>query len=343
MIHRTLPSLTLGAAVLASGLSAQAVRALPRSATDAFAGSTNFSIPTVSFRAQYWFDATNLPTTTTITALGIRVQRGAATLAATRPVEITVADTTLPFASYSPLFDQNLGAAPTTFLAPRNINFAANPPATDPNVAGAWFPGDRPLLFTGPNLVVDFRVGTSSGGASVPNDGLVMGTGAAATLHLQGRPSCGGTLAGAWAGNQWTLTATGLPARTAAAFDLGFENVDLGGVRLPLDLTALGLPGCHLGVVPVASATVVADALGSATLTLPVSLPATGSLLISSQVVHALVQNPTSLADWGSTNAVHSTLGATGLCNALYALGSTATVAQQGPQPVNNSIVLLVR
>lgn len=340
-MHRlefTLLALALGTGTVA----AQAVRALPRGATDAYAGATNFSIPQASFRAQYWFAADNLPPVYLLNQIGLRVPRNTAVAATSRATEILVADTPLPFASVGTNFAQNLGASPTTFFANRTVNFPAQPASTDPNVAATWFPGDAPFLYLGQSLVIDFKSGTGSGGTAVPNDGFVMAPGPTETINLAGRPSCGGVLSASYAAGVLTYTGTGMPASVPVAINFGLENVEQGGIGLPADLTPFGLPGCHLGVFPLASANLSTSAAGQVTLPLNLALPGT-SLVLTAQLIHPLIPVPVAVSDFGTSNAVTSTLGFSGVCNALFAAPSTATTAQQGPQPVNNSIVLLLR
>ncbi len=335
--------LLLGLAGSGAHLFAQAVRALPRSATDAYAGSAAFAIPTTAFRAQYWFAEENLPPVQIVNAIGVRIARNAGATAMTRRIEVTVADSPVAFAAVTSTFASNLGPAPVTFLGPRTIAFPAVGATADPNVAAAWFPGDAPFVHVAQHFVVDFRVGAASGGALVRNDGLVMAPGTTETLHLQGRASCGGTLAGTWNLGTFTLTASGLPAGTTAAFNLGFENVEQAGLRLPFDLGVIGMAGCHLAVIPLVSAHLPANASGVASLSLTFSATLGTSVMLSSQVMHPRVPVPQTLADYGTTNAVHSTFGLQGLCNSLFANSDTALVAAQGPQLVNNSIVLLLR
>lgn len=54
---------------------------------------------------------------------------------------------------------------------------------------------------------------------------------------------------GAWTGDTMSVTATGLPFATGAMM-LGFSTTTAGGVPLPIDLSALGMPGCLLHVAP---------------------------------------------------------------------------------------------
>ncbi|MBI5853632.1 MAG: hypothetical protein HZB39_21700 [Planctomycetes bacterium] len=321
---------------------AQAVRALPRSATDAYAGSAAFAIPTTAFRAQYWFAQDNLPPVQVVNAIGVRIARNAASTAQSRRIEVTVADTPVAFAAVNATFASNLGPSPVTFLAPRTIAFPAVTASADPNVAAAWFPGDAPFVHVAQHFAVDFRAGASTGGALVRNDGLVMAPGATETLHLAGRASCGGLLTGAWSLGTFTLNASGLPAGAVASFNLGLENVEENGLRLPLDLGVIGMPGCQLGVIPLVAAHLPANASGVATLVLNLAAPTGTSVMLSTQVVHPRVPLPLTIADWGTTNAVHSTFGYQGLCNALFAGSDVAITSTQGPQPVNNSIVLLL-
>lgn len=324
-------------------LAAQAVRALPRSATDAYAGSTAFGIPTTPFRAQYWFASENLPPVQVVNAVGVRLARAAGSAAQTRVVEITVADTPIAFGTVTASFANNLGPAPVTFLAPRSVAIPAIAASADPNVAAAWFPGDAPFVHVGQHFVVDFKVGTASGGAFVRNDGFVMAPASADTLQLAGRASCGGVLRGAWSGGVFTLSASGLPASVPVSFNLGFENVEQGALRLPFDLGVIGMPGCHLAVIPVVAAHLNATAAGTASLALNVALPVGSTLMLSAQLMHPRVALPQQIADYATSNAVHSSFGVAGLCNALFAGSDTATLSTAGPQPVNNSIVLLLQ
>lgn len=329
-------------ALLVPVLPAQAVRALPRQATDAFGGATTFSIPQASFRAQYWFAPDNLPAVHLLNAIGIRVARNTATLPTSRSIEITVASSPVTFTQLVPSFAQNFGASPVTFFASRTVNFTTQPPTGDPNLAGAWFPGDAPFVHVSNALVVDFKAGVGTTTTTVPNDGFVMGAGSLQTLHLAGRASCGGTLSANWNAGVLGYTASGLPAGVPVALDFGLDHVSLNGVPLPIDMTPYGFPNCWFGLAPIASANLLANASGVATLSLGVPLPSTW-LSLSAQAIHPRVPNPQLPSDYGTTNVVTSTLGPTGLCNALFATPSTATVAQQGPQPVSNSIVLLVQ
>lgn len=321
----------------------QAVRALPQIATDAYGGISSFSIPPNAFRAQYWFGGFNLPAGTIVRDLGIRVARSVAVAAQSRQVGIVVASTPVGFGSLSPTFASNLGPTPVVFFTARNVSFPAVSATTDPNVAAAWFPGDQPFVFPGQDFVADFSVGASSATSVVPNDGWAIAP-PSVSLHLRGRASCGGLHTSSYDAGSATLTwtVTGVPANAGVAFNVGLDNVEFAGLRLPLDLGFVGLTGCHLGVVPLTSGSATADGSGVATLVVPLPLPAT-SLAFASQGVHARVQNPQNPADFATTNTANTTIGARGSCNALFALGTAPTQSQQGPQPFSNAVVLLVR
>ncbi len=347
-LHRTmslrlLPILVATAALSNAAVDAQAVRALPRAATDAYAGASTFSIPPLAFRAQYWFSAENLPGNLPIHQLGLRLSNGGQAPALTRDIEIVVADSTLTAGTISSSFAANLGASPTTFFARRSVNFTAVSPITDPNLAGAWFPGDAPFVHGSGGFVVEFRAGQANNATVVPNDSFVVPATGSRTLHLQGRASCGGALRGSYSGGSVTWAASGLPAGVPVTLNLGVENVSFGGLDLPVDLAGIGLPGCHLGIASIASANLVSDSAGQASLSLPFTLGASTSLTLSAQAVHGRVANPQQPSDFATTNVVNSALGSVGLCNALFATPDNAPTAQQGPFNDNRSIVILVR
>jgi hypothetical protein len=72
-----------------------------------------------------------------------------------------------------------------------------------------------------------------------------------------------------WLGDPLRIELSRLPWFRSAVFLLGASNEMLGSVRLPLDLGAIGMPGCRLGVAPIVAVPAISF-LGLANLNLSV-------------------------------------------------------------------------
>ena len=110
-----------------------------------------------------------------------------------------------------------------------------------------------------------------------------------------------------WLGDTLTLRVTRVPTTTLALLFLGSSRTSFGGYPLPIDLTALGMPGCSLYT----RGTVLLQATsqnGVASFTTP--LPAATDLLGAPFFAQALVADPqANAAGLAATNALDARIG----------------------------------
>jgi hypothetical protein len=91
------------------------------------------------------------------------------------------------------------------------------------------------------------------------------------------------------------------PASGAVVLAFGFDLAQWQGVPLPLELSALGLPGCRLWLSPAGGALFVLHAGGSAVIALPIAAsPALRGIVLATQ---GLVLDPAAPAGAAVTNA----------------------------------------
>ncbi len=336
MIYATL----LTSTALLAQTTQPVVRALPKIATDGFTGRGSFSIPAQAFRAEYWFSGSQLPLGAAINSVGMRGLQGSAVPAQTRTMEVVMANVALGFRGVTSSFGTNLGPSPVTFFSKKPISFPGLPPVGDPNQPMGWIVGDQPFPFAGPNLVMDFRVEPNANFAVVTNDGFQL-TATQNTLFSPGRVGCGQTMIGKYTGSDVLLTVTQVPPQTGVFFNLGLE--DLGLVSgLPVDLSPFGMQNCHLGTAPLASGMVTADVNGRADLSMPYTIFGPVRSFVA-QAIHAKVPLPITAADYATTNTLNVSLGYEGVVRSLFALGSNASTAPQGPSASTAGVVFLLR
>lgn len=323
-----LPLVALFAA--GSGLSAQPAphtRTLPKVAAGTFANSvSSFPFGRNGGKAQYWFRRDQIHAPGIVTAIGSRPSRNQTATARTQSLELTAANTALAHGQFTKAFAQNLGANPTIVYARKNVSipsFAAHANFDQP---GMWIFLDAPFPLTGPNLVLDFDLGSAVGAASASYNGDLInlsGTG----LHWTSDPGCGGVLAASATAATFTLTASGLTPSVPAFFLLSLEAASWAGLPLPFKLDGFGMPGCLLGVDPQFMLPAVADASGGAVLTGPLPTP-NPAVVLYGQVLHPVSTTPLGLA---TTNVTRSILGSVGFCSYIYNFTVDGPSAQNGP------------
>lgn len=335
---------SLAFAALASGLAAQPglrVRTVPRAFAGTYAPGANL-LPFARSRVfiQYWIHGGELKKNWPIVWLGWRVDRRVSNGPVRYDMEIVLASTSKGFSTLSKTFKNNLGNAPTTFLKRKRINLPAQNAPNNPDQPALWIQGDRPFVFTGPNLVIQVD-GLNGVNSRYYTNAYVMSA-ASPSLHLSGAKGCDNSrLQGSFAPGSATYTLRligGRPNRPAVLL-LGLDNRELpGGVPLPFDLGVIGAPGCKLGVAPLVSAPVVLDGSGSMTTSTVTGFARTFTLFAQMAVSGA--QNR---LGWSLSNVNVSLMGPAGLTTYLYNWTRFGPTAQYGPYPTNRGPVLLTR
>ena len=289
---------------------------------------------------QTWYDGSNLPIPTVVTALGWRTDTTASSAPLVHTLEIVLDNTPKDFFSLDKTFANNLSAAPTKFYALKTLNLPATS-AVDPDQPSTWIPGDTPFVYLGPHFLVQVDVQTSAspGSNTYYADAYSMGS-LTTTLHNQTETSCASSsLLSSDTGSSFMLQFSGAVPSTPVTFLLGTDRQRLGGVPLPLDLTPFGLTGCVLAVAPQATVTVTADTIGSASLTVP-WIAGPPALQLFAQAVHFTSRTTVGL---GTTNLTGSLLGGAGTTNYLYNWTTFTPTSQYGPYPTNRGAVILLR
>jgi len=181
-------------ATAASSLVSQTVadvRTIPNSFQGVLAPGANL-LPLSRTRGfiQTWYHGSNMKIFPVL-ELGVRVDSGSNAAALTHTLEVTLASTTKTFSTLDPTFANNL-TNPTLFVAKRVINFPAVTNPTDPNAPSLWIKGDKPFVFTGPHLIVQFDIQTSTSYGAMPGtyyaDAYSMGS---AAIDTNKGASCG--------------------------------------------------------------------------------------------------------------------------------------------------------
>ncbi len=316
---------------------------MPKIAEGALAGSgSTFPLGRTGGRVQYWYRGDNIPSTPQVTSIGARPFFDGATTGRTQTFQITMANVTIGASAFTRDFAQNLGAQPTVVFASRSVALPALPTGRDPNVSAVWMTLDAPFTMNGPNVIVDFDLGTAVGAAGAPplTEQWVM-TARDTERHLSSGVSCGVPLLGPARGAIYRLTLNGVPPSQPVWFLFGSDASVAGGVRLPASLAFAGMPGCFLGVDPAVVLPVVADWQGNATYHDPRFLQSPGeSLIVYAQAIHAVSGTPTRLA---TTNVIRSAFGGIGLCNTISNVSIDGAIAQNGPFDGSSAAVLLFR
>jgi hypothetical protein len=315
---------------LASALAAQPAphtTTIPKVAAGTFLGSaSSFPLGRTGGRAQYWFRGDNIETPSLVTAIGPRPARNyTGTVARTQSVEITMSNSTLNHGSFTNVFAQNLGAQATIVVARRNVSIPTFPAHTDFNMPGVWIALDAPFALTGPNLVLDFDLGTAVGATAANYNGDLL-TLASPGRHYTSDPSCGGALAATATTVNYDLSLSGAPPAVPAVLMLAVNATSLGPVPLPLRLDFINMPGCVLGVDPLVNVSGTTSASGTMSLSAPIAFPT--AQVIYAQALHASTAVPAGLA---TSNVTRSIVGNAGFCAYIYNFTVDGTTAQNGP------------
>lgn len=315
---------------MAGALVAQAVphpTTIPTVATGTFlGGNSSFPLGRTGGRVQYWFRDYSIASPSIVTAIGPRASRTFSGAARTQSLEITAANTALSYAGVTNDFAANLGANPTIVYARKNLSIPAVTPTQDPDQPGVWIALDAPLLLIGPNLVLDYDLGSAVGAASGSFNGDLV-TLSGVGRHWSSDPSCGGTLVATSTATTYDLSLSGAMPSGPVWIELAVNTSSWGGLPLPFDLGQLGMTGCVLGVEPLATASTTADAGGNASLSLGMATPTT-AFPFYAQAIHASAANPVGLA---TSNVTRSILGGSGFCRYIYNFTIDGPLAQNGP------------
>lgn len=309
---------------------------IPKVATATYGNSvSSFPLGRTGGMAQYWVRGDGLHTPAVVTAIGPRAGKNVSGAARTQSLEITVANTTLDYASFGKTFAQNLGATPTIAYARKLLSIPTVATQTDPDQPGVWIALDAPLVVTGPNLVLQFDLGTAVGATSASYNGDLI------TLASPGRSassetSCGGILAATLSTTAYTLNLTGaLPNAPTWLLVSSGANAS-GSILLPFKLDPIGMVGCVLGVDPQIVISGTADGAGATSLSVPITLP-TAAWVVYAQAIHASTTTTLGLA---STNVTRSVVGFTGFCSYIYNFTVDGPVAQNGPNNWTGAFLL---
>ena len=324
---------------LASAIAAQPAphtTTIPTVGTGTFLGSTSsFPLGRTGGKAQYWFRGDQLPGPMAVTSIGPRPGSNVAnSTPRTQSLEITMANTSLAHAAFGRVFTQNLGASPTVVYARKMLSIPAFPAHTNVDAPGVWIALDAPFPLIGPNLVIDFDLGSAVGAVSAPYNGDLLNL-AAAGRHMTSDPSCGGTLAASSTTTSYTLNMAGATPSGPAWFFVSTNPLTLGGLALPVKLDPIGMPGCLLSVDPQIIVTSTANASGVATLTAPIAIG--DAVALYAQGAHASSANPFGLA---TTNVTRSILGGTAFCSYIYNFTVDGPSAQNGPNNWQGALLL---
>jgi hypothetical protein len=173
-----------------------------------------------------------------------------------------------------------------------------------------WVSLAVPFVYTGPSLLMQRTWTPPSPPIGTRRHDFLSVTVPIGSQHLPAGKSCGGTLTASYLSPNYTMRVGGATANGACVFIIAKENVQLGAITFPLDLTPLGLTGCELGVDPLLLVTTVADATGASSVTFPFAVGTLDTAFWSVQALHVTTQNPIGLA---TTNVVNSIIGSRGL------------------------------
>jgi hypothetical protein len=260
---------------LSSHAVAQVYRAAPADYADAYAYSSGTGTVFGGTKGRMMgLYVAPLPSAGPIFEFGFRgAPSTSATQAFTLDVELTVESTSLTPAQLDKTFANNVGANRTVILPRQVINLPARSANASPHEF-VWFKPAQPFIFTGPNLLVDFkRFDSSWSSRTFRNDRTFSTTSGNAATWGQG---CGAATIDSSSSNSYLPGSTvdfelsGAPASTAAIAFIGFNAGEWGPIPLPLALDGLGMPGCLLMVSPDLLFATGTDANGDAKVTLPI-------------------------------------------------------------------------
>ena len=249
-------------------------------------------------------------------------------------MEIILSNTSKGFSNLSKTFSQNLaaGSKTTVFVKMKTINFPAiTKVQTNPEVPAVWIKGDRPFLYSGPNLIVQVDVQTMSTYASINRyqaDAYSMGSSATGSIHRTVDKSCGGTLSASFVSPTLSLNLVGGANTGFAVFVIGIH-------RLPVDVGFLFGQNCTWVVDPILLFPTTLSS-GAASLSGPIG-PQANTLLLYAQAFHTIA------GGIGTSNATHSLIGGKGLSTYLYNWTRDGLIAQSGPFSSNRGAIILVR
>jgi hypothetical protein len=338
-------ALTLAIALTADIATAQQPTVtIPRNFARVFSNS-NIVTPfgRTKYFGQTWYRGDSLPKPFLMTQIGFRTGPNVSYSAMTIKFEFVLDNSKVTFGTLSKTFSANLTQSATTFYKMKNLNVPAVNKNQDPMKPVVWLPGDQVMVFTGPNLIVqnDIQTSTSASSTGWTVEGYSMSTGAPSRIHSVGT-SCGkSTLSSAYANNQYTLTVTGAPASTPVTFYVGLDNQRrLGGGPLPVDLGVIGMTNCLLELEPLAAIPVTSNASGSATLSATLN-PPTSSFFAFIQAAHA--EQSANPANYVATNMESTLFGAAGISTYVYNWTTFGPTAQFGPYNTNRGQVMLIR
>ncbi len=253
--------------------------------------------------------------------------------AQTHKLEVVLGNTKADFKSLNTTFAANLGTS-TVFFSLKTVSFPVFTGWTKPDQPSLYLKGDRPFVYTGPNLIVQVKIRTGSGFSTILKnyaDALTMGSGD--TFLASTRTSCGGTLKAEFDTTQklWKLLVSGAKANSLFL-------VMIGQHLLPVDVGPVFGKGCSFAVDPVFILPLTTNASGAASFSAAVPSGTTG-LALFAQGFHPAK----SRTGFETTNLTHSLLSDAGLVNYLYNWSVDGPQAQYGPYPTNRGAVLLIR
>lgn len=226
-------------------------------------------------------------------------------------VEILSESTALAYAGMSTTFSANLGTGAQTFF-PRTIVNVPALPATSGMDSWIDFPSPQPVPFAGPHLMIQMKVfGKSNIGPGsafkMERNYYYAANGEARAFGANcgsGSATCAST--GRYMpGTSLDFALSSAPAGAAAIALIGQDLRHLvpGVVKLPFDLTPLGMTGCLLFVPPDFAVATAANSAGVAQLTLPIpNDPALANFPIGLQWIYhdVFAANPAKLlSTWG--------------------------------------------
>jgi hypothetical protein len=322
---------TLLCLFLAGGLAAQASVVFPSNHATITNGSTSIDWSPLSSgisRQQIVYDAWDLgiPANTSITRIGFRQEPGASSVARQVQMDVRMNITTATSSTLSATYDNNFNGAPTTVFAQGLFTLPAFT-STQSNVV--YINLTTPFLYTGGNLLVDFRIYANNNGNQAFSYYLDRATFVSPVLNgVSGCPHSGGpapvlTTYPTAVGATWQQNLASAPASAP-----GVMLITVGApLATPYSLQALGLQASCQGQVPAGFAAFgIATGISGTNYTgipLPNSL-GLNNLVATSQVAIFDLFSPGSLV---VSNAVQVTFGANPAATILWSQGSATATA----------------
>lgn len=310
-------------------------RALPKAATGAWGNGNGIYDPVAHGTRinQLWFRGDNLPIPFVVREVGTRLGRQVTASAAAKfNFEVVFDNSSVTWATMNPDPTKNLGANATTLFS-GTLDLKMTPPSTNPNTADTWIKATRPFVYAGPSLLVQLKWTPGALNGIRRNNGFNTNN-ATGTNHLSAGKSCGGTLTASQStSGMYSLSVTSAQPNALCVFMLGVENVAVGNIAFPVDLSPAGLTGCELGIDPLILLPTVSNASGTASLSFPFTVKTSDADVWSLQGLHASTANRAGLA---TTGVVTSVMGKIGLVRALRVdkrgtSGPTTWNATNGP------------